>query len=275
MQAQELSKSIKTLVEKLANETDEARQSEMFSEFLKVSALFQNYSWGNQMMIWSHKPTATRVAGFRTWQKMNRFVKKGEKGIPIFAPMFFKDRKADDSGLVAEESTRIWFRVVYVFDLNQTDGEALPDLPTDCTGDAGSLPDRLIHFATSKGITVEFGKVDGSAKGYATRKGSQVVIDETLPQADRTAVLIHEISHCLLHFSPETRPNLMQRELEAESISFVVASHFGLNPESKFYLASYGVKADDLHNSFAVIQKTSAEIIKALEPMADDMAEAA
>ncbi|MGB6801220.1 MAG: hypothetical protein WBE31_03080, partial [Candidatus Sulfotelmatobacter sp.] len=44
-----------------------------------------------------------------------RFVRKGEKGIAILAPMFFKDitRTADGS---EGETKRIWFKVVYVFD---------------------------------------------------------------------------------------------------------------------------------------------------------------
>jgi len=38
-------------------------------------------------------PTATRVAGFNTWRKMNRFVRKGEKGIAIFTPCSYKAKK--------------------------------------------------------------------------------------------------------------------------------------------------------------------------------------
>lgn len=105
-------------------------------------------------------------------------------------------------------------------------------------------------------------RIDGSAKGYASQKGSRITLADSLTVADRAAVLIHEISHCLLHFS-ETKPNLKQRELEAEATAFVVASHFGLNPESKFYLASYGVKASELLESLPVIQTTAAQIISA------------
>ena len=81
--------------------------------------------------------------------------------------------------------------------------------------------------------------IDGSAKGYASNEAKRITFSDSLAFADRAAVLIHEISHCLLHFG-ESKPNL-KRELEAEATSFVVPSHFGLNRESKFYLASYGV----------------------------------
>jgi hypothetical protein len=72
-----------------------------------------------------------------------------------------------------------------------------------------------------------------------------------------TAVTVY-----LLHFG-ESKSNLKQRELEADATSFVVASHFGLNPRSKFYLAAYGVKASDLLESLPVIQTTAAQIISA------------
>ncbi len=117
-------------------------------------------------------------------------------------------------------------------------------------------------YAAEKGITVETCSIDGSAKGYASNQGKRITLSDSLTFADRAAVLIHEISHCLLHFG-ESKPNLKQRELEAEATSFVVASHFGLNPESKFYLAAYGVKASDLLESLPVIQTTAAQIISA------------
>jgi uncharacterized protein DUF955 len=178
--------------------------------------------------------------------------------------MIFKDKNAAEDN-PEQESTRIWFRVVYVFDISQTGGEALPELPTDCTGDnAESLVASLLAYAASKGITVETRKLD-TAKGYASDKGTRITLSDSLTLADRAAVLIHEITHCLFHFG-EAKPNLRQRELEAEATSFAVASHFGLNPESKFYLASYGVKASDLLESLPIIQDSAAQIISACAP---------
>jgi len=122
----------------------------------------------------------------------------------------------------------------------------------------------LCAFASSKGIEVETGET-GDAKGYAEAKGTHIVLSRTLGPAERAAVLVHEISHCLLHFGESHRPNLRQRELQAEATGYVVATHFGLNLESNFYLASYGVKAADLLESLPIIQKTAADIIGAIE----------
>ena len=91
--ATELNESIRRTIEQLAHETDAARQSELFRDYLRTSAAFWDYSWHNQMLIWRQKPDASFVGGFQTWLKCGRFVRKGEKGIAILAPMFL-DRKS-------------------------------------------------------------------------------------------------------------------------------------------------------------------------------------
>src|SRR5207249_8433955 len=88
--ATELNAGIRSTIEQLANETDAARQSELFRNYLKTSAAFWDYSWHNQMLIWRQKPDASFVGGFNTWLKCGRFVRKGEKGTSILAPMFFR-----------------------------------------------------------------------------------------------------------------------------------------------------------------------------------------
>jgi hypothetical protein len=66
------------------------------------------------------KPQATTVAGIRTWNSLGRFVKRGEKGILIRAPMIGRKKANDvaDSTADAKETTAqlYEFRAVYVFD---------------------------------------------------------------------------------------------------------------------------------------------------------------
>ena len=133
--AAELNAGIRSTVEQLANETDKARQSELFRAYLKTSAAFWNYSWHNSMLIWRQRPDASYVAGFNTWLKCGRYVCKGEKGISIFAPMLFKDKNA-----AGEETKRLWFKVVYVFDRLSRDL-----WPSLCALDRS----RLCHFRKS------------------------------------------------------------------------------------------------------------------------------
>ena len=42
------------------------------------------YEFDNILMIYAQRPHATLVADFDTWKKVNRYVKRGSKGIAIF-----------------------------------------------------------------------------------------------------------------------------------------------------------------------------------------------
>jgi len=142
--ANELNAGIRSTIERLANETDAATQSELFRQYLTASAAFWDYSWHNQMLIWRQRPDASYVGGFNTWIKCGRYVRKGEKGIAILAPMFFKDKRQTADGS-EEETKRIWFKVVYVFDISQTDGTPLPELPIKSVGQRGEdMLNRLL-----------------------------------------------------------------------------------------------------------------------------------
>ena len=67
---------------------------------------------------------------------MGRFVRKGEHGIPILAPIIVNNKDDDSikmqqgySGTSNLNKILIGFKVVYVFDVSQTEGEDLPEPP--------------------------------------------------------------------------------------------------------------------------------------------------
>jgi len=65
------------------------------------------------------KPRATNVAGIRTWNSLGRFVKRGEKGILILAPMIGRkntDGVAEPADAKEATAQLYGFRAVYVFD---------------------------------------------------------------------------------------------------------------------------------------------------------------
>lgn len=94
----------------------EAGHSGMLKEYLGALARFHRYSLHNVMLIASQKPTATHVAGFNAWHKLGRFVKKGEKGILILAPVIRKRAENNGEAEPDESSTAVGFRAAYVFD---------------------------------------------------------------------------------------------------------------------------------------------------------------
>jgi phage tail tape-measure protein len=84
-------------LEEIKNKTNEAvsylvaalesGESEVLTQYLNAMARFHHYSFGNIMLIARQKTQATNVAGIRTWNSLGRFVKRGEKGILILAPI--------------------------------------------------------------------------------------------------------------------------------------------------------------------------------------------
>jgi antirestriction protein ArdC len=79
--------------------------------------------------------TARRVAGFRTWLKLGRCVRKGEKGLMIFAPIAVTQR--DEHGEPGDEK-RIVFRSAFGFADTQTD--PLPRWASAMSSSAGLAP---------------------------------------------------------------------------------------------------------------------------------------
>ena len=65
----------------------ERGQSEVLKTYLAAMSRFHRYSWGGILLIYSQRPDATHVAGFHAWLRLQRYVRKGEKGIVILAPM--------------------------------------------------------------------------------------------------------------------------------------------------------------------------------------------
>ena len=283
----ELNADIRRTIEQLANGTNAARQSELFRNYLKTSAAFWDYSWHNQMLIWRQRPDASYVGGFNTWLKCGRYVRRGEKGIAILAPMFFKDKK-QTAEAKEEETRRIWFKVVYVFDISQTDGNPLPELPTKSVGQRGEdMLNRLLAFAQSRGIAVRFVQKCTLNGAAGTSRGNEIEIRTSETDVTtQAATLAHEIAHSLLHWTADGKKitsrdgkgiDRQQRELEAEATAYTVCSYFGISSPSDFYLATYSVTPAMLLEAVETIAATvktilsgcqSADVGQALEACA-------
>jgi hypothetical protein len=240
---------------------------------------FRKYSFTNCMLIFCQKPDATRVAGFHTWKSLGRYVKKGERGIMIMAPMIHKKRARSEDKVVsidAESETYVTFRPVYVFDQDQTEGDALPDLCSNrVEGDATVYLERLTKHVTDSGITLEFGTPASGADGLSY--GGKIMLKEGMTGAETFSVLVHELGHELLH-KGDRRKNTTKtvRETEAEAVAHVVCSSLGFatNGTSETYIALYEGDADLLMASLSLIQKTATDILVAIadpvEPETND-----
>jgi antirestriction protein ArdC len=259
MTADDLNRLTTNALDTLATLLDQGR-SEHLTALLKTMGRFHAYSWHNVCLIASQRPTATRVAGFQTWRTLGRFVRKGEKGIAILAPIL--RRRDDDQG---DDGVRavVGFRAAYVFDIDQTDGDALP-VPQEASGEPGDLTDRLKQAILTDGIAFEYCEDLGGALG--TSSGGRIRLLQDLSPAMEFTTLVHEYAHELLHRRADRPASRDTRELEAEAVAFIVSSAIGLETAdaSRDYIHLYRGDRERLTHSLDRIQRTASTILAAL-----------
>ena len=259
MTADALKKITTDALDKLAALLDEGH-SDQLTALLKTMARFHKYSWHNVCLISTQRPTATRVAGFQTWRTMGRFVRKGEKGIAIMAPIVGR-REAESDGENAR--TVLGFRAAYVFDVEQTDGEPLPE-PGEASGDPGAKTAALKNAILERGIALE--SVDDLDGALGTSSGGCIRLLNGLSPATEFTTLVHEYAHELLHRADDRPASRDTRELEAEAVAFVVGGAVGLNTSdaSRDYIHLYRGDREALSSSLDRIQRAASVILTAI-----------
>ena len=242
----------------------ERGHSETLTSYLAAIGRFHRYSLRNVMLIASQKPTATHVAGFHTWHKLGRFVKKGEKGILILAPIVRRKNESKEQNETDESSTAVGFRAAYVFDISQTDGQELPEIGS-VIGDPSEYRGRLGKFVTEQGIALEYSQDIAPARG--TSAGGKITLLPGQSPAEEFATLVHEIAHEKMH-RDERRSTTSKRtrETEAEAVAFAVCHAIGLNTGSaaQDYIQLYEGDAKLLTESLEYIQQTATRILDAI-----------
>ena len=245
----------------------EQGKSEQLLEYLAFQARFYQYSFSNCLLIALQKPDATFVAGFQRWRQLGRFVKKGEKGILILAPLV-RRKSADVTSSKDSDDGRsravVGFRAAYVFDVSQTDGAELPEF-SSITGDPGERLYQLKELVVTRGVELRYEESLGGAQGVS--EGGKIAVLQGLSPSEEFAVLVHELAHELLHRSERRKETTRRiRELEAEAVAYVVARAAGLDglARSSDYIQLYAGDKELLLASLNHIQRVASEIIGAL-----------
>ena len=270
------------ILERLAVGITQLTSSERWQDWLTMQSRFHSYSFNNTLLILGQKPKATRVAGFNAWRKVDRFVRKGEKGIWILAPMVYKSDAADDT-CTGDEPTKVvrGFKAVPVFDVSQTDGADLPEVCNRLDGeDEAGLFERLRTVAASIGFSVEDADDLGGANGICTHDELRIQVLAGNSPVQRVKTLAHELGHAILHAPGEGRPDSRAvLELEAESVAFVICAAAGITSDdySFGYVATWSGGGDE---ALAVIKASGARIQRAADQIlnvlhGDDLAEVA
>ncbi len=247
---------------RLASGVKALLKDDRWKEYLNFSLKFHQYSFANTMLIMLQCPDATHVASFNNWKSMGRYVKKDEHGIEIFVPMLVKYRHKgekqvakgailDPDATIAEfvkddsqenqGKTLVGFKIGYVFDVSQTDGDHLPERPYRCLegDDAGMFLQLKSAIEELQHIPVRFSTLPPGTIGCCRYDPNQdwrpiaitISDDPSFSGAQRLDTLAHEAGHAMLHTGLEYRQHTDRSilELEAESVSFCVLAALGFD----------------------------------------------
>jgi antirestriction protein ArdC len=186
----------------------------------------------------------------------------------------------DSSGKAVTELVEItvpYFKTVYVFDVSQTDGEPLPQLASELTGNVENYNAFFESLRMVSKFPIDFEDIPGSAKGYCSPANKKIAIRNGMSELQNIKTAIHEITHADLHapdselknLTPEEKKDRRTKEVEAESVAFVVCNHFGLDTSdySFAYVASWSSDKEltELKNSLSIIQQTAQELIDKID----------
>ncbi len=258
------------LIDKLERGFQQVQTSEEYLSYLRTVSRFHKYSISNTMLIWLQSPDASHVAGFHTWLSLGRHVRKGEKGIRIFAPMPYRKTIAtvdEGTGIAEEEEiSGLRFRAVSVFDISQTEGDDLPEPPvTLLSGDDTSLWECLEMIAQTERLAIDRRPGRGGAheaNGWYDRIGREIWVDPDLAPVMAAKTLCHEIAH---HYA-EHIDTRQEHETIAESVAYIALGHFGVDAGdySFGYLASWS-DLRTFRSKLADIQAIASRIIDQIE----------
>ena len=262
---------IKAALDRIEDGLAAINSDENWLSYLCFQSKFYNYSFRNTMLIYLQNPQATYVKGYKAWNQLGRYVKKGSKGLSILAPCF---RTKHDVGQEEEEKkcekVISGFRVTYVYDIADTDGsdEYLPVLVKGLTGNSETqqkLYEKILEVISKEYQVTEVMGI--AAKGSYNRETGKICVRGDLDYLQKIKTLLHEYAHAIdfkLHSESDVKHN--QRELIAESVAYVVSENLGLDTGSYSisYINTWMGDKDGLKSIADTVQKISAQIINNL-----------
>lgn len=286
---------IDRMIERVAEMTDTVAQDKFIKSFLEFAAKFHDYSFGNQMLIWVQKPTASYVKGHKQWMELGRRVNDWKSGISIIAPMFKKMQYSpeDLAGKSDQEvknmpQSRTFFSAVTVYDISDT--EPIPNWekmkgkppfevpkfrvdPNDAMEEITALVNSTKDWAKEKNIDVQEEKMSADLGGYSA--GGKIRLNDTFGGINLFSTMVHECAHEVLHWvesdkGGKTRPNKVDsrqaKEIDAETTAFIVLQHYGFETkDTPRYLALWKAKGEDVKQRREYVRKAVQAIIEGID----------
>ena len=226
--------------------------SKDYLELLAFVSRLRNFAPFNAMLLQIQRPGLTYAASEYDWRtRFNRTINEDARPLLILWPF----------GPVA-----------FVYDVLDTQGDALPEDVSQTFHAMGPITEADIQKAIkgleNRGINVKLidsgdanaGKIEAKRRSTAKkeRPDYQIRLNKNHECNVQFVTLVHELGHLYLgHLGPDKylsidqRPKIdhPHRELEAESLAYLVCKRRGVASKSESYLANY-VKVNVTVGSF-------------------------
>ena len=282
-------KDTKALAEHLKEGMKNYLDSEQFKSFLDTMSKFHNYSLNNIHLLKMQNPNVSRVASFNKWKAdFDRTVKKGSKALKIWVPYQVKTKisanqnelsfSPSENEMEEKEVTVTRFKLGNVFDVSQTEGKELPKAIHELTGDVKDYEDlyrAAKAVSMDNQIPISFEEIKReSTNGYYSPDENRIVISKGLKgQEQILKTIFHEMAHSDLHRGSNAQygdDQYRKQELQAESVAYVVANHFGFDTSSYSfgYLAIWAKDKngfEDMVEQLQVVQKETKSLIDRMD----------
>lgn len=282
-------KDTKALAEHLKEGMKNYLDSDQFKSFLDTMSQFHNYSLNNIHLLKMQNPNVTQVASFNKWKTdFERTVKKGAKALKIWVPYQVKTKipenqkelnfSPSENEMDQKEITVTRFKLGNVFDVSQTEGKELPKAIHELTGSVKDYEDlyraaKAVSMDNQVPISFEEIKRENT-RGYYSPSENRIVISKELKGEEHILkTIFHEMAHADLHKGSNAQygdDQYRKQELQAESVAYVVASHFGFDTSSYSfgYLAIWAKDKngfEDMVEQLQVVQKEAKSLIDRMD----------
>lgn len=262
----------------LTERVGDMTSTEEWLGYLEAARKFHRYSPQNQMLL-TLQGAQGYVASYRNWTRIRATdggtcqVAKGQKGLAILAPMISKSVEVDDD--TGEETSRKrlrGFRTVKVFHEGQlVSPPAIPEpqMPELLTGDNRwqHVWSALVGQLEADGYTVSL----HSRSPVETWNGMTAWGERTVKVADdleppqRIKTLLHEWAHVQLGHEHRLDASRDVKEVEAESVAYLLSQTIGLDSQSYSipYVTGWA------HGDVELVQSTAEAVLTTTKRLVD------
>ncbi len=242
-----------SLLDNLFKKSISYKESNNYKEALNFISKLKYVAPFNAWLLMEQNPDITYIATSHHWKsKFNRNIKRDARAYVIM---------------------KAFSPVEFVYDVMDTYGDDLPNDIEHLFSTKGYIKDTFIKnledCCLKKNILVLyrddlFKKEAGWASHNELNNNKTIVINKNYSKENQFATLCHELAHLMLghlgKFSNcqcEDRKNLSTgvKEIEAESVSWLICNRLGLNVNSDNYLFTY------LHNNEKLLNEINIDLI--------------